>query len=50
MNTSADLFDAANDRMKTLLAIDGSADAPALEHKDAEADVSKVRGRKDKAA
>ena len=50
VNTSADLFDAANDRMKTLLAIDGPADAPALEHKDADADVSKGRGRKDKAA
>ena len=45
VNTSADLFDAANDRMKTLLAIDGPADAPAaLEHRgdvDATADAHK---------
>ncbi len=50
VNMSADLFDTANDRMKTLLSIDGPADAPALQHKNAEADAPKGRGRKDKAA
>ena len=50
VNTSADLFDAANDRMKTLLAIDGPADAPALEHRSAaDADAPKRNARKDKA-
>jgi hypothetical protein len=42
VNTSADLFDAANDRMKTLLAIDGPPEAPALEH-NAEAETPKAK-------
>ena len=48
VNTSADLFDAANDRMKMLLAINGPGDAPALEHKDGGADAPKRNVRKDK--
>jgi len=33
VNASADLFDAANNRMASLLSIDGPAEAPALEHR-----------------
>jgi hypothetical protein len=49
VNTSADLFDAANEHLRKQLSIDGPADAPALEHH-AEADAPKRVGRKEKAA
>jgi len=50
VNTSADLFDAANDHLRKQLAIDGPADAPALEHRgDAEADAAPMKGRNGRA-
>lgn len=42
VNASADLFDAANQRMASLLSIDG--DAPALEHRD-DAEAPRRNGR-----
>ena len=50
VNTSADLFDAANERMKTLLAIDGPADAPALPAPEADGETPQRNGRRAKAS